>query len=439
MAIGRLGKTGGNARRIAIIGGGFSGAAVAAALLRQGPRCPHIVLIEQEKRFGPGLAYGAAADGHLLNIQAANISARADAPDDFSHWLARGRRRDQSARFAPRRLYGAYLENMLHNAARQNRGALTRLRGKAESCRRENEHWRVTLACGRAVEAHAVVLAPGAPPARAPRPFAADDLIGAWDAKAQARIGDGDVLMLGTGLTMMDVATALARKRRHGVIYALSRRGLTPRDHAPAEDGAALDLPLELSAALALVRAQKDWRTAIDALRADTPALWARLGLARQQRFLRHLRPWWDVCRHRAAPETAARFAALAAEGRVRVLAGNVIAAERQGRHWRVRYRPRGERAAQSLDVAAAINCTGPDFSGAPQGLLRQVLEEGFARAPANGLGLEVDADMRVCDAAGQAQPDLYLIGPLALGMYWESTAVPELRAQAAAIAAALC
>lgn len=438
MAIWRVGETRTSERRVAIIGGGFSGAAVAAAMLRQGRSCPHIVLIEQEKRVGRGLAYGPAADRHLLNIQAANISARADAPDDFSDWLARGRGGDQSARFAPRRVYGAYLEDMLHNAARQNRGALTRLRGKAESCRRENEHWRVTLESGRVIEADAVVLALGAPPARAPRPFAGEDLIGAWDEKAQKRIGDGDVLILGAGLTMIDVATALARKRKHGVIYALSRRGLIPRDHAPAEAGVALDLPLELSAALALVRAQKDWRAAIDGLRAETPALWARLGLARQQRFLRHLRPWWDVHRHRAAPETAARFAALVAEGRVRVLAGTVTAAERQGRLWRVRYRPRGQSAAQSLDVAAAINCTGPDFSGPPQGLVRHMLEEGLARAPANGLGLEVDADMRVCDAEGRAQPGLYLIGPLALGMYWESTAVPELRVQAAAIAAAL-
>src|SRR5690242_14188139 len=123
-------------RRIAIIGAGFSGAAVAAQLLKQrGRLAPQVVLIERGRRFGPGLAYGALERGHLLNVRASNMSAFPDRPEDFARWLSRRQRGDQASAFAPRPRYGAYLEDVLDRAASRGWGRLQRVRGEAIACR----------------------------------------------------------------------------------------------------------------------------------------------------------------------------------------------------------------------------------------------------------------------------------------------------------------
>lgn len=444
MAKGRATKRDGTRRRVAVVGAGYSGAAVAAHLLRDTQA--RVTLIGRAQRFGPGLAHGAASGAHLLNVPAGRMSALDGDPDHFVRWLEARSGGAQAERFAPRALYGRYIEAVLRDATPKRwPSPLTKVRGDAVAVRREGEGWRVTLASGRAITADAVVLALGQPPPSTPKPFTEADLIGPWDERARKKLPKkGDVLLVGAGLTMVDVALALATPDRKGVIYALSRRGRMPQTRAPAMHPVppAAEPPLELSAALHVfrARARDDWRVAFDAMRAATPDLWARLGPERQARFLRHLRPWWDSHRHRAAPEAAARMAALIQEGRVRLLSGEITSATREGGVWRLLHRQRGARARHRLEVTGVINCAGADYNLARWDdlLVRQLLDEGLARAPANGLGFDVDSDNRLRDAAGAAQGNLFLLGPLALGSFWETIAVPELRVRAAAIAQAL-
>ena len=437
-------------RRVVIIGAGLSGVALAAHLLRR-PQPPDVVLIERGKRFGPGLAYATENPAHLLNVRAANMGARADAPDDFARWLKRAGGAKPSS-FAPRRLYGAYVEDTLRRAERQSwfRSRFRRMRDEAVACRPvARGGWEVTLASGKNIEADAVMLALGhRPPASLPAfEQGGVRLIGAWDAGALKRLPRGDVLLLGAGLTMIDVALSLAARRK-GVIYALSRRGLVPRTHLDpprATPPEPLNLPPELSEAVRMFRREvramaargEPWQLAVDRLRADTPRLWGRLSTETQRRFLRHLRPWWDVHRHRAAPEIAAQVAALQAEGRLRVLAGEIVSAEPHRRGVVVQHRQRGSFVRHRLDVAGVVNCTGGnlDLTRASEPLIVQLLGEGVARPNANGLGLDVDPLGRVVDASGQAHASLFTIGALTQGAFWESTAVPEIRVRAAAIA----
>lgn len=442
MAIGRVMKRDGAQRRIVVVGAGFSGVAVTAQLLRHSGA--YVTLIERDRRFGLGLAYGAAAaGGHLLNTPAARMSALDDAPADFADWLSAHGWGD-GASFATRARYGAYLEHTLKLAAGAwPHRALTRVRGAVVACRREADGWRLTLQSGRTIAADAVVLALGHPPSAIPALFAAEDLISPWDRRALKRLPKGrNVLLLGTGLTMADVALDLAHASRKGVIYALSRRGRIPHAHAPSGEPQAEDLPLELSGALHQFRkrAGDDWRGALNALRPITPALWARLGPARQARFLRHLRPWWDSHRHRAPAESAARLARLIEAGRVRVLAGDVVGVERLHGGWRVQHRQRGSHVRHRIEVSGMVNCIGPghDISGWDDPLIQQLLGEGLARAPENKLGLDVDAENLLRDGSGVSQAGLYLIGPLALGAFWETTAAPELKSRAASIARAI-
>jgi uncharacterized NAD(P)/FAD-binding protein YdhS len=179
------------------------------------------------------------------------------------------------------------------------------------------------------------------------------------------------------------------------------------------------------------------WQHAIDRLRARTPELWRRLPLEAQQRFLRHLRPWWDVHRHRAAPEIDARVAGLRNAGRLKVLAGEIVSVTPAGRKFEVYHRGRGSLARHRMEVAAIVNCTGGqrDPRQCDMPLVRQMLEAGIVRAHGTGMGFDVDVDGRLIGADGAPQDNLFALGPITQGAFWESTAVPEIRVRAAALA----
>lgn len=438
---------------VAIIGAGLSGVALAAQLVRLGDRAPRVALIERAARVGVGLAYGTRDGAHLLNVRAGNLSLYPDAPGHFAEWLAHETGAGADS-FAPRALYGAYLRAQLAKARGARLFGGTRIvKDEAAACRaRAGGGWRITLKSGREIEADAVVLALGNP---APGPIAAFEAAGLrpidpWQAHALAAAPRGDALLIGTGLTMIDAALSLA-KRKKGQITAISFRGLLPRAHphsAARAAGEAPDLPESLADALKVLRADaragaargEPWQWTIDRLRAQTPALWRRLSPEAQMRFLRHARPFWDVHRHRAAPDIAARIEALRAAGRLKIIAGEIVQAAKTGRGIEVRYRQRGGSALCRLDAAFAVNCTGANLQAWQEidPLLRQLIGEGVARAHPTGLGLDVDAAGAVLGADGAGQARLYAIGPITQGAFWESTAAPEIRVAAAALARTL-
>jgi len=437
-------------RRIAIVGAGFSGAAVAAQLLkRRGRQACDVILIERSRRFGPGLAYGGLERTHLLNVRASNMSAFPDASDDFVRWLGRKQRGDVKTSFATRMRYGAYVEDILDRAARSAWGRLRRVRAEILACRRVDGAWQLECADGKAIDADAVVLAMGNGASVTPSVLRDVPVLDAWAPDAVSRVPRGaDVLIIGAGLTMIDVALALSRQPRLGTIYALSRRGLAPRGHvsnpAPAPPEGIL-LRGALSDALhafrrevrAAVERGEPWQYAVDRLRARTPDLWRGLTLEQQRRFLRHLRPWWDVHRHRAAPQIAKQIADLQAARKLRVLAGEVVAAQATADGIEVLHRQRGSHVRHRLAVARVINCTGAslEVASSQDPLIQQLLADGFARAHACGLGLDVDADGCVLDKSGAPLSTMVTLGPLTQGAFWECTAVPEIRVRAAQLA----
>jgi uncharacterized NAD(P)/FAD-binding protein YdhS len=437
-------------KRVAIVGAGFSGAVLAANLLRRGG--VDVTLIERSGDYGRGVAYATKDMAHLLNVRASNMSAYADKPDHFVRWLGE---RGDGATFAPRALYGRYVQSVLRDAARGRWfGALKRVQGNVVACRQSESGWTLSLATGAALHADAVVLALGNGESDPPKPFAEAGvpMISAWDGEAQRRIpSSADVLIVGAGLTMIDVVLSLSKRQRRGKIIALSRRGLTPR--AQPKDlmrsvPQSLDLPPSLSLALhtfrreakALAERGESWRLVFDGIRARTPELWMALPDVAQRRFLRHLRPYWDVHRHRAAPDVAARITELRANGHLEIVAGTVVLARKTRKGATVMYRPRGDLKTKALDVACIINCTGAslDFARSHDLLVRQLIDEGVARGHTNGVGFDVTADNRLRRRSGLPQASLFAIGPITQGAFWESTAVPELRLRAAQIAEAL-
>lgn len=431
---------------VVIIGAGFSGLLTALHLAARADG-PRVRLIERAGRFGRGTAYATANPDHLLNVRVANMSAFPDQPDHFTGWLARRGGWSSQGGFVTRGIYGDYLQDLLREAL-ETVGADRLLLEKDEAVdirRAPGGGWRVQLALGRELQAEAVVLAAGVlrpavpnglDPALLTSPrYRADP----WDAPERLPADARDVLLIGTGMTMVDVALSLAAPDRR--LRAISRRGLLPRAHAPAVSRAPeLPPPGGPRRLLAWVRARAaagDWRDAVDDLRPHVRQIWQAWSASERATFLRHVRPWWDVHRHRLAPSVARQLAAMTRTRDLTVRAGEILSLTPVGDRIEVVWRPRGGDAPRRITVGAVVNCTGllGDLRQTQDRLLRGLLDQGLIRPDALRLGLEVDAASRPVDREGLVQDGFYAVGPLTRGGVWENTAVPDIRLQAADVA----
>jgi len=417
-------------QRIVIVGGGFSGAMLAARLAEAGQAS---VLIERTGSFGPGLAYSTPFEGHLLNVRANRMSAVEGRPDDFVDWLrdSAGWRADPEG-FAPRRYYGEYLQHRLNAARLAHPDLIQLVTGEVAAVEADG----VRLADGTRLAAGAVVLATGNPAPRTASGRSRRMIHDPWGPGALDKIGPDDaVIIIGSGLTMIDMALWLDANGRTGRIKVLSRRGLRPRAHgdhhdAPTPPTQAL-LAGPTSRRLGEARrlaAAGPWRGVMEGLRPVTARLWSEADPATRGRWLRHLRPWWDVHRHRAPPEAAAVVERLEATGRLSVAAGRVenIRADADG--VTVDWRPRDGSRQPPVTGDWLIDCTGPGHDPARNRLTAPLIASGRARLEPLGLGLDVAADGRAIGADGTADDRLFVLGPPALGAFWETTAVPDIR-----------
>ncbi len=441
---------------VVVVGGGASGTLLATQLLRNARGPLRVALVERSERVGPGLAYSTESASHLLNVPAGRMSAFPEDPEHFLRWMRRSAPETGPGDFVQRRRYGRYLESVLREA---REGAapgihLETVAGEVVSVSRSGEGARVTLAGGTALQARTVVLAvgnalPADLPVRDHGLYASPRYVRSpWLAGALRHIQPHhSVMLVGSGLTMVDTVLSLAERNHEGRIHAVSRHGLLPHVHRPGVTaGRAVEVsgPPRVRALLRALRHEvreapegSDWRGVMDALRPRTASLWSELTEPERRRFLRHLRAWWDVHRHRMAPEVNETVVQLQRVGLLRIHAGRVRGFLPTGPEWvEVRVQPRGLGWEGTFRVQHVINCTGPDCSiarGHP--LLRGLLEAGLVQADALGLGLATDASGALLDAHGRASDLLFTLGPLRRGELWESTAVPEIRTQAHALA----
>jgi uncharacterized NAD(P)/FAD-binding protein YdhS len=425
---------------VAIIGAGFSGTLQAINLLRhEGPRA---TLIERAPVAGTGLAYGAAHPSHVLNVRAGNMSAFPDDPAHFVRWLEARGVADAPAAFIPRVIYGEYLRELLEAALRDPSGRLTLLRDEVQDVEVDGGV-KVRLR-DRTLEADAAVLAvgnlpPHDPPGLDPEKLSTHRYKGdPWDASVPEDLtADDIVLVIGTGLTMVDVVLLLDARGFRGRIVALSRRGLLPRPHGPGSDWQKIDeRPATTSSRLLQsVRTRGEsigWRNAVDELRPFTQAMWGNASEAERGRFLRHLRPWWDVHRHRLAPEVYARLMAVIERRQLEVIAGKTLGFDERPDGIEVGFRRRGADTAETLLAQRIVNCTGPlgDLARTEEPLLQKLAARGLIRPDAAHLGIDVDNQGQTIAADGRANPDLYALGPMTRGAFWEIVAVPDIRTQ---------
>ena len=456
-------------RTILIAGAGFSGTMVATHLLRSDGPPLRIVLIDRSPVVGRGVAYGTSWRGHLLIVPAGRMSAF---PDDEEHFLRYARTRDETVTggsFLPRPMYGEYLQQLLDDAEREGSSRGHRLERCTDSVAgatvRTNGGARVCLASGGTVDGAHLVLALGNHPPSAPRPAdgrsdffeSARYVSDPWVPGVLERVDpSGGVLLVGTGLTMLDVALRLANAGGGAPIVALSRRGLLPLPHRPhgappsyghlppgliaCEPAAAAYLRAIRRHARVLAAEGVDWREIMASLRPVTPRLWETLPPDERARFLRHARAYWDTHRHRVSTDVWQRFQGLRSAGHVSVVAGRLLAFDEDAAGVTVRLRARGADEQRSLRVGVVINCTGPeaDVRRIADPLVVSLLASGLARPDVLGLGFDTDDHLALIGRDGTASPSLWLTGPLLKGRLWESTAVPELRVHASRVARAV-
>ena len=442
------------AKTVVIVGGGFSGAIFGLKLHRQ---CPHwrIIIAEPKKRLGRGVAYGACGPEHLLNVPVSRMEI--GLTPSFAEWLQPRRAAlaealvesglDLSAAFVPRRLFGDYVEERVNEALdNKSLAGLGSVRG--EVVRLLHDDRGVLLTDGREIKADIVVLAMGNLPPRppgGPDPWAYDSGFFISDPWAVDALGDVDpnepLLLIGSGLTAVDVALRLARQGHRGALLAVSRRGLTPRTHAAGGawpeflhdriPASALTLMKIMRQQIAAAASQGIvWQRVFDAARSAVPGVWNGWSEFHRRQFLRHLRPRWDIHRHRMAPRVSDAYAKLQSTGALEILPARIAGYRPAGRLVDVTLRLRGG-AERSFRAGHIINCTGPggDFAKTAIPLIAELRERKLAVPDALGVGVET-RDCAVIDGGGAASSWLFALGPLTRPAWWEITAVPEINLQ---------
>lgn len=448
---------------VAIIGAGFSGVMTAIQLARQWrDGTLRVVLCDRTGRFASGAAYGTRCMKHLLNVPAGDMSALPDEPDHFVRWgqghgLVLGPKS-----FVPRKWYGEYLSWLLDDCLHRTPVQLKRVNGAVVDVISRRGSAELRVDDGRVLRAERVVLALGNSPPANPTTFP-ESLCGAsayvsdpWRPDALTSLPvNQDVLLVGTGLTAVDVILELHALGFAGHIHAVSRRGLLPQPHRPSPSPGAVPAPAEVLRAkrtaaglcrgfrAAVRRAEilgGDWRDVVASLRPFVPAIWRELPLSERERFLRHLRPFWDTHRHRLPPQVDAALRMLRESGRITVHSACVVKCSARADDFTVGLRPRGGSGVLQLRVGAVVNCTGPnsDVQRSSDPLLQNLLRSGLAQPDPLGLGLLTTEQGGVIDANGRSSTLLYAIGSLRRATLWESTAVPELRVQASELAGQL-
>lgn len=433
---------------VAIVGAGASGVLVAIQLLNNVDQhgILEVCLVDPSSGTGKGVAYSTANPDHLLNVSAANMSAFPDRPDHFVQWLSDRGLDCTPLRFVPRVIYGQYLEDCLIQAERCSNAVVTRVFEEVVDIRRDGFGYLLNFLSGASLASSAVVLALGSPQLSTdwvpPGLVGSEDFISdPWESDLNRRCcEDKRVLIVGTGLTMVDVALSIGYGKQ---LVAVSRRGLLPRAHrvvasAPVEPPKIPAGFLEFETLRSAIKSHidvierrvGDWRPAVDSLRLLTNRLWSRLSIEDQRRFLAEDMRIWDSLRHRMAPESAEAIERMCSEGSLEVCTGLVESARQAGGGVEISF------SDGSTDVFdRVINCTGPSrlsaFAGGSGRLLRNLADSGLVVRHSLDQGLDVDHEGRLFQSAGIASSQFVAVGPLRRGSLWETTAIPEIRQQA--------
>ena len=434
---------------VVIVGGGATGIITALCILRNADAHDQVTLIDSTTNLGAGVAYSTTDEALLLNVRALQMSAHADQPNHFVEWLTTHKNQPDGEAFVPRAWYARYLQDSLAVAVGQSKAHYTCIATTVSDIDPTNRS--VICADSHQFNADHIILALGHAPIANP--------LARW-ASVPQRVVSGydwhtittqisptdDIIIIGSGLTMVDTIVALQHRGHQGTITAISRHGHVPQTHVPRQS-----YPSVITSAhygwsvrdlLHLVRTEVTkaqaagipWQAVIDSLRPHNQQIWMHWSLHEKRRFLRHVRAHWDIYRHRIAPEIAA---VIAATPQLTITAGRIVDYHEHGATVSLTIQPRHATSTSTLTTAAVINCTGPlsDYAVIKNPLVVTLRQRGILAADDIRLGIAVDAQGHLCDQNQQVIPWLWTLGPPRKGYAWECIAIPDIRNQAVTLA----
>jgi uncharacterized NAD(P)/FAD-binding protein YdhS len=454
------------ALKIGIIGGGFSGVSLAANLHRlsesQGflnQRPIEIYLFEKTGNVGAGDAYRTPFPYHLLNIRAENMSAFEDDPSHFVNWITSNQTIDDnldptkplSTQFVPRLCFRHYLKHLLeivsdHDKSGEKLKFIIRPH-EVINVLLQNHQAQIVLENGENISVDKVVLATGnLAPSHFPFPVEnMKCILNPWDYKAPEQIAsDEPVLIVGTGLSMIDVVLTLHHHAHRGKIYAVSRHGLMPLPHGedePSHYKFKEDLSTDVRTLTKQLRLiiknhindKGDWRSIMNAYREKLPETWSSSSVQDKERFLRHVLPYWNIHRHRVHHKISDLLTEKLSSQQFSLLSGRVISVKDDIATIRIRK----THEIKQIKTNWVINCMGPSLNmkSTKDKLITSLLEQGALKVDPFKLGFMTDAMGALQDKSGNSSSMFYALGPLRKGMVWESTAVPGIRKQSKMLA----
>jgi uncharacterized NAD(P)/FAD-binding protein YdhS len=426
------------------------------------PYACDVHLVEPRPVPGPGLAYTARRSEYLLNVRSQFLSAFPDQPDHFQNWLRLTSPETCEQGFCSRQSYGRYLQQLVSQVLEwpSTNGMRFQWHNQAaQAVELSDDYARPTvkLADGTTIASNFVVLAlgnfPPPPPVQYPTEYLSHPHYhgNPWARGALRGIGPHDsVLLIGTGLTAVDVLLGLRADGHQGAITTVSGHGRWPAAHqfqpVSYPDFYATELR-DMDSVLPVLQTVRrhiaeaatqgiGWRAVLDTLRPHLGSIWMRWPLAEQARFLRHLAGIWSSARHRSPPQNMVLLEEMFLSGQVRQETGRVKDIRPLPHELQVSVQ-RGTGPVRQLTAHHVITCTGPllDYSRIQEPVVAGLRASGHLQPDALRLGIRTDAHGALLGATGQASDTLFTLGPSRRPFFFESTAVPELREQAVALA----
>ncbi len=445
--------------RIAIIGAGASGTITAINLLKKLQQPASIFLIEKRNEgLYRGAAYSSQLDYEPLNVYAGRMSLYNDNDDDFYNWILENKKSCEEIThesFVSRRWYGEYLETSIKDAVvkKQNGVLCETVSTATENIAKTPEgNYLLKQEDGREITADVVILATGnEKPAdviskEAIQVLGESYVSNPWNKNPLENISaEESVLLIGTGLTMVDHVVSLKKKNHTAKVFALSRNGLLPRPHkhSPAykiereiSNESIEQLDANILEEVEKAKSQNlDWRSVIEALRPVTTKIWQALSDESKSAFLNKYRIYWDIHRHRMPPASHNEISELISENKFEILKGTITDVLKTENGFLVSYKDASD--SNSVIVNRIINCTGPsgDYEKCDNPLFKNLLSKGWIKKDKHNIGIVTGAAGELIQQNGNVLENIFAVGPLRKAMEWESTAIREIRTQAEQVA----
>jgi uncharacterized NAD(P)/FAD-binding protein YdhS len=452
-----------DATRIVIIGGGASGTIAATHLLHEFSRPLKIYIVEKRQQaIFRGIAYSSNIQFEPLNVPAGRMSIFSDLPNDFLDWLKENRAGLTESpittdSYVSRRWFGDYLTDRLAEAkSKAPQASFKLIISEAIDIIKDkkNTKYEVRLADGSSLQANYIVFATGHEPPADILNNIEKALLGEkyitnpWISDPFKNLApNDDVLIIGSGLSMVDHAVSLLKKKHAGKIYSFSRHGLLPLPQFAGREGHVnfnidtrqiLEVFRELrSATFDAEKKGVHWQQIINSIRDEVPGIWQRLSIASKRTFLNRLKHFWEIHRHRMPAESAEILESMRQSGKLEMLAGKRTEIIFQNGKLQFEYITKKDKITRAVKIDYVINCTGPsgNYSGHSNQLVRNLLARGWMKQDSLQLGIETGPNGEIMTVQDIALPNVYGIGPVRKATEWESTAIREIKIQAEQLA----